>query len=209
MDPSWCPGCDKRILPKRIVVPISPTPPPPVPSSPSDTEHVPPPPPAPTPVPSSPEVRKKPLHGVLDPARARRAYGGGLLQGTGRLRPGGGLRPRFPPPILPEQQHHHKKVITPPQLAPRAVQEAQILQGNPTATRIGTVHPPLGPPVVPVVTQAPRKTRVVISQEPTPLYCSDECRARDLKNSFIESESAGFAGESPSCLCNRLPSHSS
>ncbi|KAF8527601.1 hypothetical protein BU17DRAFT_61726 [Hysterangium stoloniferum] len=172
MDPSWCPGCDRLILPKRYIVPVSPVPnPPPLPSqeqdiaSSSDSDHNPPPPPAPTPVPSSPEVRKKPLDN-----RARR-LGGGLVHGTGRVKLGGGLKPRV-----------EKK-------------SAQVTA--PAAGVVAPVSPTPAPAPAPAPVAAaptPKKTRVIISQEPTPLYCSEECRSRDLKNSYIESESGGFTG---------------
>ncbi|KAF8585083.1 hypothetical protein K439DRAFT_1080534 [Ramaria rubella] len=199
MDPSWCPGCDRLILPKRYIVPVNNSHPV-VPSSDSDSllssdrEHDPnhpPPPPTPTPVPSSPEVRKKPLNDALAhraaAVRRAHAYGGGLVHGTGRVRPGGGLKPR---PAAAEQPK--KANLSPPKPAPRHQnQDTQVIMGNPTAAQIDSYF---HPSIVQSAVATGKKTRVVISQEPTPLYCSDECRARDLKNSFLESESAGFAG---------------
>ncbi|KIJ54213.1 hypothetical protein M422DRAFT_241464 [Sphaerobolus stellatus SS14] len=159
MDPSWCPGCDRLILPKRVVVSVDPTPAP-ASASPesSDSEYHPPPPPAPTPVPSSPEVRRRPVD--QHTSRPARRLGGGLVHGTGRVRPGGGLRS--------DNRRRQFPVVEAP---------------APTPT----------PAPAPAPAPTPKKTRVVISQEPTPLYCSEECRIRDLKNSFLESEVAGFA----------------
>ncbi|GJJ13426.1 hypothetical protein Clacol_007680 [Clathrus columnatus] len=153
MDPSWCPGCDRLILPKRFLVPVNP---PASDNQPSQQQSPPPPPPPPasTPVPSSPQVRKKHTH---QPKR----LGGGLLQGTGRVRPG--------VPLKSSAGSNTTKSDT----SSPAKKETQ----NNTQQQ-----------------RSQRKSRVVISQDPTPLYCSEECRLRDLKNSFIESESAGFAG---------------
>jgi hypothetical protein len=69
MDPdtSWCPVCDRQILPKRFLVPVAPPPPPP-----------------PAPPPSSPTRRTK--------GATLRQRSGGLVQGTGRVKPNGSLK---------------------------------------------------------------------------------------------------------------------
>jgi len=86
-------------------------------------------------------------------------------------------------------------VVTAP--GPAADGHAVQVVGNPTAQSHMAATAQAAAPAAAAVRPSPgRKTRVVISQDPTPLYCSDECRARDLKNSFIESDNQGFAGAS-------------
>ncbi|KAJ7675704.1 hypothetical protein DFH06DRAFT_1434948 [Mycena polygramma] len=91
-DSSWCGVCDRQIVPKRILVPVTQDPPP-------SPQH------------DSPRRNKT---GTI---RQR----SGLVHGTGRVRPNGTLK------------------------------------------------------------AAPVKTRVEIDQSPAPLYCSDECRQKDLE----------------------------
>ncbi|TFK40542.1 hypothetical protein BDQ12DRAFT_664288 [Crucibulum laeve] len=77
-DSSWCPVCDRQILPKRSLVPIAPPPPPA---------------PAPAPPPSSPQSSPNKAQ-----SNARRSKGtirqkaGGLVQGTGRMKPNGTIK---------------------------------------------------------------------------------------------------------------------
>ncbi|KAF5368158.1 hypothetical protein D9615_010199 [Tricholomella constricta] len=67
-DASWCPVCDKHIQPKRYQVPVIP------PTTPTPTP--------PAPPPSSPVRRTK----------TARQRGGGLVQGTGCVKPNGALK---------------------------------------------------------------------------------------------------------------------
>ncbi|KAF8895375.1 hypothetical protein BD779DRAFT_1608967 [Infundibulicybe gibba] len=75
-DTSWCPVCDRQIIPKRFQVPVPP-----------------PPPPAPAPPPSSPQ---SPPHKSQNTRRTKggtiRQRGGGLVQGTGRVKPNGTIK---------------------------------------------------------------------------------------------------------------------
>ena len=81
-DTSWCPVCDRQILPKRFLVPVPPPPSPP-----------------PPPPPSSPIRRTK--GGTI------RQRSGGLVQGTGRVKPNGSIKRsdstknQSPPPSAP------------------------------------------------------------------------------------------------------------
>ncbi|KAI5118429.1 hypothetical protein M0805_009707 [Coniferiporia weirii] len=90
LDTSWCPVCDRLILPKRYSVPISPPPAPQFTSSASSAA-----------IKQSQTTRGK--NGTI---KAR--GGGGLVHGTGRARPGGGLRPntnnKNKSPLRQEQQ---------------------------------------------------------------------------------------------------------
>ncbi|EDR13693.1 uncharacterized protein LACBIDRAFT_292504 [Laccaria bicolor S238N-H82] len=72
-DSSWCPVCDRQILPKRYQVPVAP----PQPST-------------PVPPPSSPQ--SSPTKSQRPKVSARRRQGGGLVQGTGRLKPNGTIK---------------------------------------------------------------------------------------------------------------------
>ncbi|KAG6918767.1 hypothetical protein DXG01_011958 [Tephrocybe rancida] len=72
-DTSWCPVCDRAIQPKRYQVPVQPT----------TTTTI------PTPPPPSPVRRTK------SGARQR----GGLVQGTGRVKPNGALKETKPQPV--------------------------------------------------------------------------------------------------------------
>ncbi|KAH8113689.1 hypothetical protein DFH11DRAFT_1773660 [Phellopilus nigrolimitatus] len=130
LDTSWCPVCDCLIMPKRYTVPIQPPP---------------------TPLPQQPAlVTSNSTTSIKGATRGKhgtikgRAHGGGLLQGTGRVRPGGGLRPNVP-----------NKAKSPQ----RAAQE----------------------PVVQELPVTPVRTRTVIDQSQTPLYCSEACRKKDLE----------------------------
>lgn len=79
LDTSWCPVCDKLILPRRYTVAIEP------PAQPLAL--------APPPLTRQPSGRGK--AGGTSNAHLKalaRNHGGGLLHGTGRIRPGGGLK---------------------------------------------------------------------------------------------------------------------
>lgn len=135
LDTSWCPVCDCAILPKRYTVPINP-PAPQQPLPPSTSSNA---------VRSSQTTRGK--NGTIK-ARA----GGGLAQGTGRIRPGlyrahttQYAAAKGKSPVRQEQQEQQP---VPPQ-------------------------------------QEPVRTRTVIDQNQTPLYCSEECRKRDLEQSWV------------------------
>ncbi|KAH8114033.1 hypothetical protein DFH11DRAFT_1509323 [Phellopilus nigrolimitatus] len=133
LDTSWCPVCDCLIMPKRYTVPI---------------QH------PPTPLPQQPAlVNSNSTTSIKGATRGKhgtikgRAHGGGLLQGTGRVRPSGGLRPNVPNKA---------------KLPQRAAQE----------------------PVVQELPAIPLRTRTVIDQSQTPLYCSEACRKKDLEWSW-------------------------
>lgn len=77
LDTSWCPVCDKLILPRRYAVAI----------------EAPPPVLAPPPLTRQPSGRGKAGGNANAHLKAlARNHGGGLLHGTGRIRPGGGLK---------------------------------------------------------------------------------------------------------------------
>ncbi|KAJ6621890.1 hypothetical protein B0H10DRAFT_2432153 [Mycena sp. CBHHK59/15] len=95
-DTSWCAVCDRQIVPKRTTVPV----PPPQPS---------------------PDDLRRSKQGTI---RQQTRGGGGLVRGTGRVRPNGTIKPAPAPPL---------------------------------------------------------KTRIEIDQSPAPLYCSDECRNKDIE----------------------------
>ncbi|TDL16619.1 hypothetical protein BD410DRAFT_616776 [Rickenella mellea] len=133
LDTSWCPVCERLILPKRYTVPVAPVAPP-VPPQPIRASS-----PAPSALRASQTTRGK--NGTI---KARpNAHGGGLLHGTGRVRPGGGLR-----------RDNTVKLNKSPSKVAQLLPEPQL------------------PP-------APVKTRTVIDQSQTPLYCSEECRSQD------------------------------
>ncbi|KAI0927024.1 hypothetical protein AcV5_007669 [Taiwanofungus camphoratus] len=79
-DSTWCPVCSRQILPKRYYVPINPQPQ------------------APAPPPSSPTSDSKDHTDAPAPRLPRtktgtiRAKGGGLVHGTGRVKPNGGIK---------------------------------------------------------------------------------------------------------------------
>ncbi|KAF7422384.1 hypothetical protein PC9H_010540 [Pleurotus ostreatus] len=82
-DDAWCPVCGREIIPKRYLVPIQPDAPPA---------------PAPAPPPSSPQSSPTKLNGKKSKT-TRTRVAGGLVQGTGRVKPNGALKP--PPPPTP------------------------------------------------------------------------------------------------------------
>ncbi|KAF5311603.1 hypothetical protein D9611_009420 [Ephemerocybe angulata] len=86
-DASWCTVCDKLIAPKRFQVAIEPAPAP-----------------APAPPPSSP--LPSPTSRKTKPAPRK-----GLVNGTGRVRPNGSLKPLAPPPPSPAQPIRYRTVI--------------------------------------------------------------------------------------------------
>ncbi|KAH9949843.1 hypothetical protein B0H21DRAFT_70272 [Amylocystis lapponica] len=99
-DTTWCPVCNRQILPKRTYVPIVPQPAPVA---------------APAPPPSSPSSDPKNLDAAPQARLPRnktgtiRARGGGLVHGTGRVKPNGALKrseptpaKRSPPPTAAE-----------------------------------------------------------------------------------------------------------
>ncbi|KAI0322000.1 hypothetical protein OF83DRAFT_1050165 [Amylostereum chailletii] len=129
LDTSWCPVCSRQILPKRFLVPVYP--------SATQPQQAPAPPPSPTS--SSPDNAPAP------PTRPSRRQGtvrargpGGLVRGTGRVKPNGTIK------------------------RPDSAKDAP------------------APPAFPSPAPVPIKHRTVIDQDPTPLYCSDECRLADL-----------------------------
>ncbi|GBE84837.1 hypothetical protein SCP_0700170 [Sparassis crispa] len=77
-DTTWCPVCSRQIVPKRIHVPIQPPQPPPLPSSPT----------------SEPKMQDADTNVRLTRNKTGtiRAKGGGLVHGTGRVKPNGTIR---------------------------------------------------------------------------------------------------------------------
>ncbi|KAI0252338.1 hypothetical protein BJV78DRAFT_1281698 [Lactifluus subvellereus] len=138
LDTSWCPVCSRHILPKRYLVPVpqqplNPTPiPAPPPCSPNASEDT-----SPTQLHATRQVRR-----TTGTIRQKGGGGGGLVRGTGRVKPNGAIKRSDP-----------KRDAS--SVAPPALTQA------PTAAA---------------------KHRTVIDQNPTPLYCSDECRLADLNS---------------------------
>jgi hypothetical protein len=156
LDTSWCPVCSRHILPKRYLVPVAPQL--------SDPT------PIPAPPPSSPNASgayTRPFHYLphqrLSPGEdtnttqlpavrpGRRTTGtirqknaGGLVRGTGRVKPNGTIKRSDP-------KRDAGSAVPPP-----------LTQAAPVAM----------------------KHRTVIDQNPTPLYCSDECRLADLNSMY-------------------------
>ncbi|EJD07084.1 uncharacterized protein FOMMEDRAFT_17580 [Fomitiporia mediterranea MF3/22] len=118
LDTSWCPVCDCAILPKRFTIPVD------LLQTGSSTA-----------IKTSQTTRTK--NGTI------KARAGGLVQGTGRVRP-----------ALNRAASTRGKT---------ASQQQQQLIEEPT-------------PAV--------RTKTVIDQAQTPLYCSEECRKRDLEESW-------------------------
>ncbi|EIW81000.1 hypothetical protein CONPUDRAFT_165236 [Coniophora puteana RWD-64-598 SS2] len=83
-DESWCPVCDRQIMPKRYQVPI----PPPQPEQPAAPLTAPP----SSPSSSSSKADATAAQPTRSKAAAGKARGGGLLQGTGRVRPNGAIK---------------------------------------------------------------------------------------------------------------------
>ncbi|KAH9980328.1 hypothetical protein BGW80DRAFT_1454822 [Lactifluus volemus] len=139
LDTSWCPVCSRQILPKRYLVllpqhPSNPTPiPAPPPSSPTALEDS-----SPTRLPTNRQMRR--TTGTI-----RQKGAGGLVRGTGRVKPNGTIK-----------------------------------RSDPKRDTSHAVPPP--PTQIPSATA---KHRTVIDQDPTPLYCSDECRLEDLNSITI------------------------
>ncbi|KAH7921766.1 hypothetical protein BV22DRAFT_1018699 [Leucogyrophana mollusca] len=86
-DESWCPVCDKQIMPKRFLVPIPP-PPPQQSTSPAA--------PPSSPSTSPPKNQQSDNTSTRTTTRSKtgtiRAKGGGLVQGTGRVKPNGAIK---------------------------------------------------------------------------------------------------------------------
>ncbi|KII90559.1 hypothetical protein PLICRDRAFT_173956 [Plicaturopsis crispa FD-325 SS-3] len=91
-DSSWCPVCDRQILPKRYLVDIPPAAPAAAPVQPPSS-----------PSSSSSPVKRTTSTGATRPPAVRRTKtrtaGGGLVAGTGRVKPNGALKQ--PPPPAP------------------------------------------------------------------------------------------------------------
>ncbi|KAF8501042.1 hypothetical protein F5888DRAFT_1801566 [Russula emetica] len=156
LDTSWCPVCSRHILPKRYLVPLAQQPsipsqiPAPPPSSPNATGA--------STLPLSPHppltfsfsedtspTRSSPTRQVRRTTGTIRQKGaGGLVRGTGRIKPNGTIKRSDP--------KRDATSAVPPTLT----------QTVPTAG----------------------KHRTVIDQNPTPLYCSDECRLADLNSMY-------------------------
>ncbi|KLO20313.1 hypothetical protein SCHPADRAFT_934182 [Schizopora paradoxa] len=173
----WCPTCDRQIMPRQYVVPALPSPQPQAAAAaPSNLQQLPTNPP-PSVVKSSQTTRGK--HGTIK----ARVQGGGLVQGTGRVRPGGlrresstsgkannaastggASRNRSPQKLQAQQQQQQLQ-----QQVLRQQQQQRLTNSSATAQ---PPSPAAGQP-----------QRLIIDQSPTPLYCSEECRLAD-KNGF-------------------------
>lgn len=178
LDTSWCPVCDRQILPKRYSVPIIP-PQPILPTQPTTT--------APTTTATNNAVKQSQTtrgkHGTIK----ARVQGGGLLHGTGRVRPGGGLRrdSGHNVPALQQIQHpttttnananaNAGKRLSPQKLA--ALQQQEQIRQLEAARQTQQA-------AIDLAAAQPRQ-RTVIDQAQTPLYCSDECMRQDLELSL-------------------------
>jgi hypothetical protein len=158
LDTSWCPVCSRQILPKRYLVPL--------PHHPSNPTPIPAPPPSSPaalgwfthplslliPFPHTPHAEDSSPTRLPPNRQMRRTTGtirqkgaGGLVRGTGRVKPNGTIKRSDP--------------------------------------KRDTSHA-LPPPPTTQVPSAPAKHRTVIDQDPTPLYCSDECRLADLNSMY-------------------------
>ncbi|KAI0300331.1 hypothetical protein BC826DRAFT_1102385 [Russula brevipes] len=137
LDTSWCPNCSRQILPKRYLVPGTQQPPPipaPPPSSPIASAEA-----------TSPTQLPTARHARRSSGTIRQKGGGGLVRGTGRVKPNGTIK-----------------------------------RSDPKRDTGSAVPPPL-------TLAAPAATKhrtVIIDQNPTPLYCSDECRLQDLNTMY-------------------------
>lgn len=147
LDTSWCPVCDKAIMPKRFVVPIPSQTPEPIPQQ-----------------PPAPPARASQTTTARGKGNKSRFVGGGLLHGTGRIRPGGGLRRENSANNVNSKDRSPQKQNAAPLVAP--VPSAADLQRQ---------------------NSTPLRQRTVIDQAQTPLYCSEECRKIDLEWSFADS----------------------
>lgn len=173
LDTSWCPVCDRQILPKRYSVPIIP-PQPILPTQPTTA--------APTTTTASNNAVKQSQttrgkHGTIK----ARVQGGGLLHGTGRVRPGGGLRRDSGHNVPALQQNQHPttntnagKRLSPQKLA--AIQQQEQTRQLEAARQAQQAQ-------IDLAAAQPRQ-RTVIDQAQTPLYCSDECMRQDLELSL-------------------------
>lgn len=171
LDTSWCPVCDRQILPKRYSVPIIP-PQPILPTQPTTA--------APTTTATNNAVKQSQTtrgkHGTIK----ARVQGGGLLHGTGRVRPGGGLRrdSGHNVPALQQIQHpttntNAGKRLSPQKLALQQQEQVRQLEAARQAQQAA----------IDLAAAQPRQ-RTVIDQAQTPLYCSDECMRQDLELSL-------------------------
>ncbi|KZW00885.1 hypothetical protein EXIGLDRAFT_761185 [Exidia glandulosa HHB12029] len=127
LDTSWCPVCDCAVDPQRLTVVLNDD---------GDQERV---------VPDGDPYRQ-PKHD-----NAHRQPGAhGLVHGTGRVKPGGGLRPLE-------------------------------TRGAAKQPRNGDTTPPAPPSSPASKLQTRPKLRSVISQDQTPLYCSEACQLEDAR----------------------------
>ncbi|EJD45699.1 hypothetical protein AURDEDRAFT_184628 [Auricularia subglabra TFB-10046 SS5] len=168
LETSWCPVCDKLIQPRRYQVVLSqdgtqtpanvassdqPTQPPlhqQPPAAPAAASKPPAHPAAPAPRNPSPTGSARNAAAAARGRRPTRA-GYGLVHGTGRVKPGGGLRRDSDD-------------------AGRATRSALMLPPPPPPSP-ASVRPATFPP----------KVRTLIDQDQTPLYCSEKCRQLDAQ----------------------------
>lgn len=147
-DTAWCPTCSRQILPKRIQVPLNPAP-----TAPTDAQQ---PQAAPAPPPTTPTAPAKGAITRNKTGTIRARTAGGLVHGTGRVKPNGAIR-RSP------------------------LQKSTTLASATKDTNASAPPATAAPPPSPTTPTVRHKT--VIDQSPVPLYCSDECRLADLQSS--------------------------
>ncbi|CAL1712279.1 unnamed protein product [Somion occarium] len=116
-DTTWCPVCSRQILPKRIQIPLAPPPPPATPA----------PPPSPTQTkPDAPRMQRSKTGTI----RARQ--GGGLVHGTGRVKPNGALKRSDP---TRDQQaallSSKKSVVAPEPTRPTVARSRTVIDQGP------------------------------------------------------------------------------
>ncbi|EKM51713.1 uncharacterized protein PHACADRAFT_177136 [Phanerochaete carnosa HHB-10118-sp] len=154
-DTTWCPTCSRQILPKRIQVPVNA----PVPA-PTDDQSQPLQQAAPAPPPTTPTAPAKGAITRTKTGTIRARTAGGLVHGTGRVKPNGAIR------------------RSPLQKSTTATAATKDTNAPPSPT---TAAPPPSP-----TTPTTVRHKTVIDQSPVPLYCSDECRLADLQSSSVE-----------------------
>ncbi|KAI9510578.1 hypothetical protein F5148DRAFT_1274687 [Russula earlei] len=120
LDTSWCPVCSRQILPKRYQIPLTPQPPP-------DPSPIPAPPPS-SPIASAEDTNTTRLFAPRQPRRTtgtvRQKGGGGLVRGTGRVKPNGTIKRSDP--------KRGAMSALPPTVVPTAVKHRTVIDQSPT-----------------------------------------------------------------------------
>lgn len=174
LETSWCPVCDKLIQPQRFTValgddgkPVEPKPvqaQAPALAPPSTTRN------------PSPSGSARNAAAALRGKRSSRTTTGahGLVHGTGRVKPGGGIR--------------------------RDSDDNLALPAAPVRTTRSALMMPPPPPPSPASMRPstfPPKVRTLISQAQTPLYCSERCRRIDAERRACAHTSGVVIGTRP------------